>query len=316
MRFLDKEYYELIDDLKNLKEYTLLDYEFIKNNFAKKSGSDSLFHYFIFTLNWQYAYFQEKIFTIHDLLSSNSHIANFQKRKNDYLINYNIIDSILNGKINYYENIKGEEFDLKKMRNHLKDSLTRNIQNLLIKKENKNIHEFFDLIFLTLGNVDYDVNPYPSIKNRKDILKLIITERLEKALFFDEDFKKKYWNKIKALNLSNNFILHSLLRHVSPFKIYFKLQEFEGKKIKNEFGDYVFSTAIYEEDGVSVCSTDGTLIYPNFSPDYKYSPDVTYNESLEKFLHLIEELLLKIKEKVSSFTRLFMKTYFIKLFQI
>nr|WP_321374146.1 hypothetical protein [uncultured Bacteroides sp.] len=278
---------QIISKLENYSPiYEDEDYTFLVDNLPRTQAN--AFFIFAFCINWQLLYNSNIKMTIYDIL-----IANDAKKENTKKKHFE--ESFTSIK-KFFESGFTTSEELISSKTRILDRLTKGLNVLNINKsfKNKGIHEFFNIFFNKLGNVDYETEDFQGIYLCKDSQKFRFhTDLYNKfipavdiAILFNREYKPLL--EEFGIKINNFFALHIFLRHTVPFKLYCNYlpnELFRNQKIKNGLNQSVHVTAFASSEGVKIISDDGLFFLPNFSTnqsDYTDNPVLPTKEKIAK----------------------------------
>ena len=251
---MDAKCLQIISSIEQNRTMNSAQYDYLLNH-IEHSGFKNAFYYIMYCIDWQYMYGYSGRLTMFDIIVSCAQ----EKFQNSY-------DSFKSLIVN------GDTNNIQKSYTNVKSCIKIGLQNKGIldtgRHDRKGIGEFIYNFYLTVVNVDYELEDY-----RKPYLTGIgLSNRLVHDFFYKFMCAYQLMNEFRSslvtkavdhfqIEYDPYFLLHILLRHYPPTKIYYQSHQnpLYAKKIKNGLQEKTPIVAIQMKEGIKPISSDGVF---------------------------------------------------------
>ena len=251
---MDAKCLQIISSIEQNRTMNSAQYDYLLNH-IEHSGFKNAFYYIMYCIDWQYMYGYSGRLTMFDIIVSCAQ----EKFQNSY-------DSFKSLIVN------GDTNNIQKSYTNVKSCIKIGLQNKGIldtgRHDRKGIGEFIYNFYLTVVNVDYELEDY-----RKPYLTGIgLSNRLVHDFFYKFMYAYQLMNEFRSslvtkavdhfqIEYDPYFLLHILLRHYPPTKIYYQSHQnpLYAKKIKNGLQEKTPIVAIQMKEGIKPISSDGVF---------------------------------------------------------
>ena len=251
---MDAKCLQIISSIEQNRTMNSAQYDYLLNH-IEHSGFKNAFYYIMYCIDWQYMYGYSGRLTMFDIIVSCAQ-EKFQK-------SYDSFKSLI---------VNGDTNNIQKSYTNVKSCIKIGLQNKGIldtgRHDRKGIGEFIYNFYLTVVNVDYELEDY-----RKPYLTGIgLSNRLVHDFFYKFMYAYQLMNEFRSslvtkavdhfqIEYDPYFLLHILLRHYPPTKIYYQSHQnpLYAKKIKNGLQEKTPIVAIQIKEGIKPISSDGVF---------------------------------------------------------
>lgn len=251
---MDAKCLQIISSIEQNRTMNSAQYDYLLNH-IEHSGFKNAFYYIMYCIDWQYMYGYSGRLTMFDIIVSCAQ-EKFQK-------SYDSFKSLI---------VNGDTNNIQKSYTNVKSCIKIGLQNKGIldtgRHDRKGIGEFIYNFYLTVVNVDYELEDY-----RKPYLTGIgLSNRLVHDFFYKFMCAYQLMNEFRSslvtkavdhfqIEYDPYFLLHILLRHYPPTKIYYQSHQnpLYAKKIKNGLQEKTPIVAIQMKEGIKPISSDGVF---------------------------------------------------------
>lgn len=251
---MDAKCLQIISSIEQNRTMNSAQYDYLLNH-IEHSGFKNAFYYIMYCIDWQYMYGYSGRLTMFDIIVSCAQ-EKFQK-------SYDSFKSLI---------VNGDTNNIQKSYTNVKSCIKIGLQNKGIldtgRHDRKGIGEFIYNFYLTVVNVDYELEDY-----RKPYLTGIgLSNRLVHDFFYKFMCAYQLMNEFRSslvtkavdhfqIEYDPYFLLHILLRHYPPTKIYYQSHQnpLYAKKIKNGLQEKTPIVAIQIKEGIKPISSDGVF---------------------------------------------------------